>query len=171
MERRAEAEFDSTERVAAVEARFAVSALGGFKIEPVASVRHYSASYRPFQERGAGPLGLIADEKDAAWWQGRVALEATGRPRAVFGAAHLRTGVAWVRDFTPVERRYTGRLQGAEETPFTIHGTKAHQSGLEASLGLHSDRGGDLTWSLDYTGAFRQDTSNHRVMARITLEF
>ena len=82
-----------------------------------------------------------------------------------------RVSLAWVNDFSPVERIHTGRLQGAPDNPFTIHGTNADRSGYEATLGLKSEGGGNTMWSLDYTGQFRSDISSHVVTARIVFAF
>src|SRR5690606_14456528 len=114
------AEFDTTDWIASVESRFVLSSSEELKIEPVVSLGRYIADYRSFKEQGVGPLGLIVDGRVMSWWRGRVALEATGKPWS-FGSSGVRprASLAWVNDFSPVERTHTGRLQGAPDNPFT----------------------------------------------------
>lgn len=172
VQRRAEAEFGATDWVMSVEARFGVLSTGGLNIEPVASVGYYSTRYRSFTETGAGTTGLMVDEREANWWRGRLGLEVTGNPWTFgSGTVRPRASLAWVNDFSPVERIHEGRLRGAADNPFTIHGTKAHRSGFEASFGLQSEEGGDAEWSLTYTGEFREDMNSHLVMGRIAFAF
>ena len=51
LQRRAEAEFATTDWMASVESRFPLSSSEGMNIEPVVSLGRYSADYRSFQNR------------------------------------------------------------------------------------------------------------------------
>lgn len=170
--REAKAAFTVTDWTASAEARFRAPNLEAIRIEPVIALGYFSTSHPSFAEQGADTVGLIVDGREVGVWRGRAALEMTSDPWEFgLGWVHPRVSFAWVYDFSPAERMQTGRLQGAAEHPFAIRGTKAHQSGFEAAFGLRSEEVRGWMWSLDYTGAFRKDMSNHLVMARIMFGF
>src|SRR5690606_23415618 len=103
---------------------------------------------------------------------GRVGVELKGSAMALgSGTVVPRAMVAWVHDFSPVERVHRAHLQGAPAAPFTIHGTGAHRGGFEASLGLQGEGRHGFGWSLGYTGEFRRDGSSHTVMGRLSFGF
>lgn len=168
----AEASFGTTDWVAWVEARFPSSSTAGMKVEPMASLGHYTFTYDTFSETGAGETGLQVDGQEVSWLRGRLGIDLVGTPWTIAsGTVSPQASLVWVNDFSPVERTHQGRLLGATSVPFDIHGTKAHRSGFEASLGLKGTRGSGFEWSLDYTGEFRGDMRSYTIMGQVSFEF
>lgn len=168
----AEAQFKTKQWAASVEGGIGLVDSEDVTIETTASLGYYGMEHSDFEETGAGTLGLIVDGREERWWQGRVALTATGAPGSLgIGWVRPQVSLAWVTERPTVERVYVGRLRGAAGHPFTIRGTEARDSGFEASIGLHSEGDRGSVWSLEYTGEFRMDRSSHRLMARVEFGF
>lgn len=170
--RQAAARFDATGSVFSVEALFDASESDGLALQPFASLTHISTERPAFREQGAGTTGLVVDAGRDRITRARAGLrsELIREPRDNGGPIPYAS-VAYVHDFISPERAMQARLQGAEGTPFAVHGTAAAGSGFELGLGATTSAREDVVWRFDYKGEFRASETNHRVQAEVRFAF
>lgn len=74
----------------------------------------------------------------------------------------------------PGEARNHGAVQRGARQPgssFQVRGTPAQSGGVELSLGVGGQMSETVSWSLEYTGEFRSDTSGHLLQGRLSVAF
>jgi outer membrane autotransporter protein len=143
---------------------FALAALPGLRVEPVAGLRYAGLWRDGFAETGAGPVGLIVEDDQSDSLRTRLGVEAAWAV-TVGGAALTPSARAfWEHELLDDDAAIRARFAGAPLLAgFTAAGVEVDRDSAVLGLGLAASAGEKLSLFVDYDARLNADLTEHAV--------
>jgi outer membrane autotransporter protein len=142
-----------------------------WQIGPFVSLEYLYLGEDGFEEKGAGVLNLIVDDRQTDALISQLGVRAARYFDTGLGALVPELSLAWLYDFDIDDRVITSSFAGASGDAFSITGQEVDQNGLVVGAALTLMQVNGIESSLTYSGEFRDGYDAHALIGQIRIAF
>ena len=142
-----------------------------WQIGPFVSLEYLYLDEDGFEEKGAGVLNLIVDDRQTDALISQLGVRAARYFDTGLGALVPELSLAWLYDFDIDDRVITSSFAGASGDAFSITGQEVEQNGVVVGAALTLMQVNGIESSLSYSGEFRDGYDAHALIGQIRIAF
>ena len=142
-----------------------------WQIGPFVSLEYLYLDEDGFEEKGAGVLNLIVDDRQTDALISQLGVRAARYFDTGLGALVPELSLAWLYDFDIDDRVITSSFAGASGDAFSITGQEVEQNGVVVGAALTLMQVNGIESSLTYSGEFRDGYDAHALIGQIRIAF
>jgi len=142
-----------------------------WQIGPFVALEYLYLDEDGFEEKGAGVLNLIVDDRQTDALISQLGVRAARYFDIGLGALVPELSLAWLYDFDIDDRVITSSFAGASGDAFSITGQEVEQNGVVVGAALTLMQVSGIESSLTYSGEFRDGYDAHALIGQIRIAF